>query len=251
MAPHYLQLDAIPFYWMVTESEEAQAVKGFSRVLSGKFPRIDGSFFCPRRRFISKYPQAFTFRWAAFRHKRFLVKDPLMLFNTVWFERHFGARTVLVTRSAVGFVASIKAKGWTFDFTHLTSQPELMAGPLAHERDAIEAAAAHPPDLIDQGCLLWRVLNRHIHRLADEDPRRLLCRHEALCQDPYTGFRKLFDQLELTWTPRTEKFLQAGKRAAFDQPANGEALSDADFDALWRDRLSEEEISRVRQLTES
>lgn len=126
-----------------------------------------------------------------------------------------------------------------------------MAGPLALERDVIEAAASYPPDLIDQACLLWRILTRYIQSLVEEDSSRLLCQHEILYQQPYVEFRKLFDQLGLTWTPHTEKFLQAGQRAAFDKPKIGEALSVSNFDVLWRERLSEEEISRVRELTES
>jgi hypothetical protein len=250
-APHYLRLDDIPYYWQIPQSEQTAMEAEFARLLSGQFPRIDARFLRPERRFISRFPQAFSFRWAAFRQKRFLIKDPFMLFNVEWFEQHFSGRVVLVNREPLGFVASLKAKGWTFDFRNWTSQPELMAGPLAENREAIEAAAAHPPDLIEQGCLLWRVLTAETRRLVKANAGRVLISHELLCRDPASEYQRLFDQLGLTWTAKTERMLRLRRRASFDKESTNITRSVSDFDALWLDRLDKKEIGRIRELTES
>lgn len=247
-APHYLGLQDIPYYWQITDEQETQVRAAFQRLLSGQFPQINAKFFRPERRYISRFPQAVSFRWAGYRNQRFLVKDPFMLFNVEWFEHQFGGQTVLVIRSPLAFVASLKAKNWNFDFRHWTSQPALIDGALAPDREAIEAAAAHPPDLIEQGCILWRVLTQRIHRLAAEDPRRVLCDHESLCQNPEAGFREIFKQLGLTWTSGSEHFMRQGKQAAFGDSARGDERGEA-FEKRWVSRLTEDERARIQTLT--
>lgn len=245
-APHYLQIDKIPYYWQITDGARQRLRGAFTSLLSGKFPRIDARFFRLERRFISRYPQALSFRWAGYRRQRFLLKDPFMLFNVEWFERCFGGATVLVTREPHAFIASLKAKNWRFDFTNWTSQPDLMDGPLAADRAAIEAAAGAAPDMIAQGCLLWRVLTREIHRLVQSDPHRILCSHEALCRDPLSSFRGMFDQLDLKWTSRTERMLRSNRRAAFDAPSPGAStVSSEGYESQWSSRLTAEEIERI------
>ncbi|NBB78935.1 MAG: hypothetical protein GVY36_05745 [Verrucomicrobia bacterium] len=250
-APHYLEQPDLPYYWKVTEAHEPRVLPAFQRLLSGRFPRIDARFFRPERRFISRFPQAMTFRWAAFQQKRFLIKDPFMLFNVEWFEQRFGGRVVLVTRSPLGFVTSLKARGWTFDFRHFTRQSALMDGPLVAHREAIERAAAEPPDIIEQGCLLWKVLDARIQALVQANPQRILSSHETLCRDPEAAFRPLFDRLDLSWSGRTRSFLRKGGQAAFTPSVPSGEEQDSAFDTRWAQRLTEAETTRIREATAS
>jgi hypothetical protein len=172
-----------------------------------------------------------------------------MLFNVAWFEQQFGGRVILVTRSPLAFVASLKARDWTFDFCNFTRQPALMSGPLAPHREAIEAAAVRPPDLIEQGCLLWKVLDGEIQALARANPQRILCVHETLCQDPEKNYRQLFHSLGLTWSRHVESFLHRREPAAFG-PSSPQARVDKDFEHRWVRRLSDEERARIHTLTD-
>ena len=64
-----------------------------------------------------------------------LVKDPIAIFSTRWLVERFGARAVVLVREPVAFVGSLKERGWTFDFSHWSSQPTLM-------QDLLRAVAA-------------------------------------------------------------------------------------------------------------
>lgn len=248
-APHYLRLSDIPYYWKITDSDTPRIQAAFEILLSGQFPRIDHHFFRTERRFISRFPQVLSFRWAALRGKRFIIKDPFMLFNVDWMEDRFNTHTVLVTRTPYAFVASLKAKNWTFDFRHFTSQPALMEKLSAPDHAAVEAAASKPIDLIAQGCLLWRILNREIHRLAQANPSRILCKHEELLAAPEAHFRQLFTRLGLTWTSKTTRFLNKQQRASLD-PVKPAHAANKDFITAWQSRLTQSEIERIGSLTQ-
>jgi hypothetical protein len=152
-----------------------------------------------------------TFRWAAARRRRFLLKDPFALFSVEWFEEHFDADTVLLLRNPVGFVGSLKAKNWTFDFSEFLNQPRLMEEDLQDFRPAIEAAVAHPIGIVEQGCLLWNCLTTRILAL-EADPRRILVHYEDLCAASETKFPELFQQLGLTWTAGSAAFVERNRK---------------------------------------
>lgn len=236
-APHYLRQTDLPFYLRITPAQSPQFATAFDRLLSGQFPRLDGHFFRPDRRYVTRFFHAFTFRWAALRGKRFLLKDPFVLFNIRWMETRYAARTVLLIRHPCAFVASLKVKNWTFDFRQWTDQPALLEGPLAPFRTEIEAAARHQPDIVDQGCLLWNCLTRETLALADADDQRILLRHEDLCTAPIEHFQEVFGQLNLPWTPATEHLLRDPRHDPRKQ-----------LDT-WKKRLDLEEIRRILKAT--
>ncbi|MCC5841397.1 MAG: sulfotransferase [Opitutales bacterium] len=241
-SPHYLGAEGLPYFYQISPSDEEVFHTAFDRLLSGRFPRLDTHFFRPERRYATRYLHAVTFRWAALRRKRILLKDPFALFNVRWIERHYATRTVLLLRHPCAFVASLKVKNWTFDFRQWTEQPTLLEGPLASFRPQIEAAALQPPDIVEQGCLLWNCLTRETLALSKDNPeQRLLRRHEDLCTDPETAFRKLFHELDLAWTPSTQRFLL---REAVSSGRPRENLLTS-----WKQRLDATEIRRVQTAT--
>jgi hypothetical protein len=176
---------------------------------------------------------------AKIRWQRFLLKDPFALFNVAWLEKHYGVKTILLIRHPAAFVASLKVKKWTFDFKQWSDQPSLMAGPLAPFEKEILKVAQTSPDIIDQGCLLWKVINHQIQQLA-KDPNRILLHHEDLLQYPEQKFKELFKQLNLTWTKQSEQFLKAPQGLPQRKPE--------DIIDNWKQRLSKEEVSRVRKM---
>lgn len=251
-APHYLGIPNLPWYPHIHAANEDPFRIGYERILSGQFPPLSPQFFRPDKLLRYRFLHAITFRWAAARRRRFLLKEPFAVFSVVWFEERFNARSLLLVRHPAAFVASLRTKNWPFDFQSLASQESLLAGPLRAFRDQIEAAALHPPDLIGQGCLLWNCVNAHLHALREEKPDRLLLRHEDLCRDPFPQFRDLFHQLRLPWSRRAERFLRASssaretesqKSAFWFRDSHGVARN-------WKSRLSAHEISRIRRETE-
>lgn len=247
-APYYLGRKNLPYYWQIPTHDSIAVQDSFRCMLSGNFPPINRHFFKPRRRYITRFPHAISFRWAAFRKKRFLIKDPFMLFNVEWFEQHFGARIVLVKREPLGFIASLKAKNWTFDFKQWTKQPTLMAHLSENDRKAVQDATKTDLDIIDQGCLLWRILTGEINRLAEAYPSRIVCKHEDLLAAPEPAFRQLYAELNLNWTPATTRFLNAKKRASLNS-VDASSTNNTNFGTAWKNRLTKKEICRIQAAT--
>lgn len=239
-APHWLDLPDLPWFPRIDVGDERVFAPPFERLLSGRFPALDARFFRPDRRLRWRLLHAWTFRRAAARNDRFLLKDPFALFAVEWLEARFGVQTVLLLRHPCAFVASLKVKEWAFDFTHWTRQPRLLETLSADEQEGVRRAAAEPPGVIDQGCLLWNSLTRRTTALAAAGPRRVLARHEDLCRDPLDGFRRLFAHLDLSWTLTTERFLKSEANTG----RNRESILHS-----WKERLSPAEIRRVLDAT--
>ena len=64
-------------------------------------------------------------------------------------------------------------------------------------REAIEAQAAAPGDIIDQAIVLWRAFNGVVLDYRERHPHWLFLRHEDVARDPAGKFTMLFEQLEL------------------------------------------------------
>lgn len=237
-APHYLGLTGLPWFPYLDSSDNPRCLPPFRRLLSGRFPAFNLAFLRPDRLLRWRLLHAFTFRRAAARRHRFLLKDPFALFAVDWLEAHFHCRTVLLLRHPFAFVASLKRKSWAFDFCQWTAQPALLEGPLASFRTEIETAAKRPPDLIDQACLLWKCLTRQTLALTASHEQRLLLRHEDLCAAPVDRFQEIFQRLGLPWTRATEQFLREPEKDPRQQ-----------LDT-WKKRLDSGEMHRIRQATE-
>jgi hypothetical protein len=210
-APYYFNSKELPWFPKITNDDNDAYLEHFENLLSGRFPQINFGMLRPDRYLRYRLLHAVTFRWAAARRRRFLLKDPFALFSVEWFEEHFDADTVLLLRNPVGFVGSLKAKNWTFDFSNFLNQPRLMEEDLQDFRPAIEAAVAHPPGIVEQGCLLWNCLTARMLALAT-DPRRTLVHYEDLCDSPEVGFPELFQRLGLTWTAGSAAFVERNRK---------------------------------------
>lgn len=238
-APHYLGTTDLPWFPRIESDEDGKIYSSFSRLLSGSFPPVNPGFFRLDRALRWRLRHAVTFRLAALRRCRFLLKDPFAIFSVEWLEACFGIQTILLIRHPAAFVASLKVKNWTFDFRNWTRQPALMNGPLASYSDEIYAAVEKPLDIIGQGCLLWNCLARHVGYLAEQDTSRLFLRHEDLCLDPLSVFKSIFGRIGLPWTQRSEQVIEQGAAAT------AEAISQDQF----KSRLTKEERECISQRT--
>lgn len=250
-APHYLSLKGLPWYPHIHDRNAEPFQNAYGQLLSGRFPPFNARFFRPDKLFRYRLLHAVTFRCAAARKKRFLLKEPFAVFSVDWFEEQFDAQTVLLVRHPAAFVASLRAKNWPFDFNSLHSQESLLNGPLKAFRKEIEEAVDNPLDLIGQGCLLWNCVTSHIQALAQGNPDRILIRHEDLCTDPMQGYRGLFDRLGLAWSKRTARFI---RRTSFrDRRDTGDPdfwFRDSQAVAQnWKARLTTPEIRRIHDAT--
>jgi hypothetical protein len=197
-------------------------------------------------------------RFAAHRIRgaRPLVKDPIAVLAAPWLARELGMRVVVMVRHPGAYAASLRRLNWTHDFSHFLDQPGLVDDLVPELRPDIEEFARRPPDVVDQAALLWTVIHTVVDRYRSEHPDWIFVRHEDLSTDPGAGFARLAEQLALRRSEVFDRFV--AETTAASNPADaGEGVihalrrHSAASISTWHDRLSADEVARVRLRTES
>jgi hypothetical protein len=197
-------------------------------------------------------------RFAAHRIRaaRPLVKDPIAVLAAPWLARELGMQVVVMIRHPGAYAASLRRLNWTHDFSDFLAQPGLVDDLVPELRPDIEEFARRPPDVVDQAALLWTVIYTVVVRYRSEHPDWIFIRHEDLSTDPRAGFARLAEQLELGRSEAFDRFV-AETTAASNPAEAGEGVvhalrrNSAASITTWHDRLSADEVARVRSRTES
>jgi hypothetical protein len=182
-----------------------------------------------------------------------LVKEPHAVFSAGWFAERLGSDVVVMAREPLAVVSSWKRLEWSFDFANLLEQPLLMRDWLGPFEAEMTAALSPARDLVDRVALLWRVIYSVV---ADERfPSVRLVRHEDLSRDPVRGYAELYEALGLPFSDTVAKAVEASSSSenpaetSVEQPHETRIDSRANLEN-WRHRLSEDEIARIRAVTE-
>jgi hypothetical protein len=207
-----------------------------------------------------KYGTAFTA--GQIRHRRALLDDPFALLSVAWFAQRLGCQVIICVRHPVTWVGSWQHLGWKARFHHFLDQPLLMRdllGPYAEEMQAL----ADSTDWLERAALLWRMVYAVIGGMVEQVPGLHVRRYEDLASDPQSGFRELFGLCGLTWSEHAQQRIAQATTSGTKQSRGGMAwsvrggLSRTAFREMnssagipsYRDRLTPEEIDRVRELT--
>ena len=236
----------------VTAENEQRFLPALDQALRFRYPLGRQLARCRNRTHVRR-----TFdSWRAFaqnRGRRPLVKDPNVVFSADWFRRRLDSDVVVVVREPLAVAGSWKRLGWTFDFADLLEQPALMRDWLGRFEPQMANARREGWGLVDSVSLLWHVIYETV---ADERfPHVHLVRHEDLSRDPLGGYAKLYDALGLAFSDRVAEAVVASSSAEnpsatrIEKPYATALDSKANLDN-WRDRLTGDEINRVRSLTE-
>jgi hypothetical protein len=186
--------------------------------------------------------------------RRALLKDPFAVFSTVWFAQRLDCQIVITVRHPAAFVSSLKRLNWPFDFRHLLDQPLLMRDHLEAHRADMQTTRAD--DIIGQAALLWRMIYRVVHRTSSLHPDFKVIRHEDLSLDPVRGFRELYQFLDLDFTSKAETTILNSSNSENPVELSKKKVHSVKLDSRasldnWKQRLSADEISRIRKITES
>ncbi len=185
--------------------------------------------------------------------QRPLLKDPFAVFSLPWFAQRLNCEIVVTVRHPAGFASSLKRLNWPFDFRDLLAQPLLMRDQLEPYRPQMEAMPAD--DIIGQASLLWTMVYRSVQAACRSVPQVRVVRHEDLSVEPVAGFRDLYGQLGLEFTPRVERAIRESSSSENPVELSRKHVHSVRLDSRanlhnWKRRLSAEEIQRVRTLTE-
>jgi len=185
--------------------------------------------------------------------QRLLIKDPFAVFSAPWFAEKLNCKVVVTIRHPAALANSLKRLNWTFDFSDLLQQPSLMRDYLEPYRD--EMRAIQTDDIIGQSALLWKLIYRSVHTTCELHPDFIIVRHKDLARDPVNGFRGLYASLGLDYTPRVEKFILNSTGSNNPVELSRKKTHSVKLDSLasidiWKKGLTEDEIKRIREITE-
>lgn len=185
--------------------------------------------------------------------QRALLKDPFAVFSTPWFARKLNCKVVVTVRHPGAFASSLKRLNWNFDFRDLLDQPLLMRDHAGEYRDEMRSVQAD--DVIGQASLLWKIIYRSVHATRELNPDLILVRHEDLSRDPAGGFRTLYSKLGLDFTHKVEETILNSSSSENPVELSRKKVHSVKLDSRanmgnWKKRLTEEEIQRIRKMTE-
>jgi hypothetical protein len=206
-----------------------------------------------------KYTKDFTI--GRFRQHRVLIDDPFGIMSAAWFARRLGCRVVVSVRHPVSVVGSWRRLGWKGQLDDVLQQPLLMRDLLGPYEDELRAAAGSA-DPVAKAAVLWRVTYAALGDIDAQEPGLLnIRRYEDLATNPESGFRELYATCGLAWSER------ARERINWATTGHGKAKADRVWTGVlsrtayhpmdsrsslgaFRDRLSQQEIDQVREITE-
>jgi Sulfotransferase family len=208
----------------------------------------------------AKYTAGFAL--GRLRGRRALLDDPYAVFAAPWLARRVGCRVVVTVRDPVATVSSWRRLGWTPRLAELLAQPALVRDRLGRFAPELEAALADGADGVERAGLLWRVIYGTVAGYRAEVPGLEVVRHEDLSADPVPAFAALYGRLGLPFGPDAERAIVAATSAGsgggamrWSVSAGGVSKTAArrlDSRAnlqVWRERLTDEEVARVRRQT--
>jgi hypothetical protein len=126
----------------------------------------------------------------------------------------------------------------------------------------VRAGNGDRPDGVGPASLLWRVIYGTVAAYRDEVPGLEVVRHEDLSADPVPAFAALYDRLGLPFGPGAEQAIRAATTAGSGGGAMRWSVSSGGVSRtaarrldsranlqVWRERLTGEEVARIRELT--
>jgi hypothetical protein len=252
--PGVLRMKVKYWYQYICEDNEREYLPAFQELLEFDYHLWDEIRSLRSRRDVLRMGRDFyIFYNGLMRGQRVLLKDPFAVFSTPWFARRLGCRVVITVRHPAAFASSLKRLNWPFDFQDLLNQPLLMRDHLEPYREAMQSVKAE--DVIGQAALLWKLIYSSVHTIRSLHPDFLVARHEDLSRDPISGYRALYEALDLEFTSRVEKTILNSSSSENPRELSRKKVHAVKLDSRanvdnWKKRLTAEEIERVRKMTE-
>ena len=111
-----------------------------------------------------------------------------------------------------------------------------------------------PGNVIDQGCLLWRLVYAVVDGFRDTHPEFMIVRHDDLSRDPGGCFQGLFASLDLDFTSTIQQTLAETSQGSNPGELSTRRVHSVKLDSQanlsnWQKRLTQNEIEHIRDLT--
>jgi hypothetical protein len=242
------------WYQYITRENEAEYFPAFQKTLALRYGLLaEIKSLRARRDLLRMGRDLGIFLRGRITHQPALLKDPFAVFSLPWFAERLNCRVVVTIRHPAGFASSLKKLNWPFDFKDLLDQPLLMRDHLEPFRADMEQI--RPDDIIGQSALLWRMVYRVVHADVERTPSIKIVRHEDLSLDPVAGFARAYESLGLAYTAKVEETIRNSSSSENPAELSSRKTHSVKLDSRanldnWKKRLTEEEITRIRSITE-
>jgi hypothetical protein len=242
------------WYAYITKENEAEYLPAFQKMLALRYGLLaEIKSLKLRRDFLRMGRDLGIFLRGRITHQPVLLKDPFAIFSLPWFIERLNCRVVVTMRHPAGFASSLKRLNWPFDFKNLLDQPLLMRDHLEPFRADMERMPAD--DVLGQSALLWRMVYRVVHATIERVPSVIVLRHEDLSRDPQTGYARAFESLGLAYTAKVQETIRTSSSSENPAELSRQKVHAVKLDSRanldnWKKRLTADEISRIRKMTE-
>ncbi|MBP6177526.1 MAG: sulfotransferase [Anaerolineales bacterium] len=246
--------DVKHWYQYITSENEAEYLPAFRELLSFRYHLFaELGSLRSQKDLMRMGRDLLVFMNGKLRGQRPLLKDPFAVFSTPWFAQQLNCKVVITIRHPGGFASSLKRLNWPFDFDDLLNQPMLMRDHLEADRE--EMRAIQKDDIVGQSALLWRMIYRSVHATRSLFPDFKIVRHEDLSLDPVAGYAALYETLGLTFDEKVRDTILNSSSSENPTELSKKKVHSVKLDSRanmdnWKKRLTPEEITRIRKLTE-
>ncbi len=173
-----------------------------------------------------------------------VVKSVHTILSLPWIERYFNPQIVVIFRNPLNVIASYLRLGIRDSLRNIFHQGSLAHDHLAEYQDVIRSHENAVRDMAVQIGGIYRVIEEQIN----EHPRWVAVRHEDLCRDPITAFRRLFQQLDLEWRREVSDVIRASNR-----PGEGfvtQRIARAEIDK-WQSELTPVQVEDIKEIIQA
>ncbi|MCL5612411.1 MAG: sulfotransferase [Chloroflexi bacterium] len=242
------------WYTYINKENEAEYLPAFNELLDFDYHLWDEIRSIRSHKDFLRMGRDFHIFYVANLHgQRALLKDPFTVFSLPWFAEKLNCQIIVTVRHPAAFASSLKRLDWSFDFGDLLNQPLLMRDHLEPYRKDMQSITAD--DVIGQAALLWTMIYRVVHTDRERLPSIQIVRHEDLSLAPLVGYRKLYGALDLNFTMRVERMIFNSTSSENPTELSKNKTHSVKLDSRanmdnWKKRLSADEITRIRRVTE-
>ncbi|MGB3533144.1 MAG: hypothetical protein WBA13_06465 [Microcoleaceae cyanobacterium] len=137
-------------------------------------------------------------------HQAAIIKDPIGNLLTEYLYLNFQVKPVIIIKHPLSFIASLKRVNWWPHLGEINDQSALVEDYFATEQDWIYQKRS---DKVLAAAAYWRGIHKIFLTQSLRYPDWQLITHEALSQSPIPVFQQLYQQLNLPWSERVEKYI--------------------------------------------
>jgi hypothetical protein len=168
--------------------------------------------------------------------KKFIIYTALWIIGLIIFEYLSLIQNIVIFTGWKPIPWSLAVYAFTYLWINI------YLGPFA---ELIRAATGY----WERAGALWAATVYVIHRQTTAASDRKILSYEWLCGDPLNRFKQIYHELDLTWSPRAERFIRASNAEGDHHTYTLKRPAARQIDK-WKERLSAEEIEACRRFVE-